>query len=59
MKRQLTIEVKDAKEFEAIKRVLDDPEARALVTIIGIMMPYDKRKQQAIMTAVTALEAVR
>ena len=59
MKRQLTIEVKDAKEFEAIKRGLDDPEARALVTIIGIMMPYDKRKQQAIMTAVTALEAVR
>ena len=58
MKRQLTIEVKDKAEFEAIKRGLDDPEARAFVTIIGTMLPFDKRHQQAIMTAVTALESV-
>lgn len=58
MRRRLTIEVKDKAEFEAIKRGLDDPEARALVTIIGTMLPFDKRHQKAIMIAVTALESV-
>ncbi len=59
MKRRLTLEVRNKAEFEAIKRGLDDPEARALVVIIGTLLPYDKKNQAAIMTAVTALESVR
>jgi|KBSSwiStaDraftv2_1062776.scaffolds.fasta_scaffold7877485_1 hypothetical protein len=35
-----TIEVKDRKEGDAIKRAMDDPEIRAFVVITGVLLPF-------------------
>jgi len=59
MKRRLkTIEVRDQQEFEAIQRGIDDPEGRAVITIIGTLLPYDKPDQKRIIKALLELEGI-
>jgi hypothetical protein len=44
-----TIEVKDRREGELIRSALDNPEARALIIILGALQPLDVSVQARIM----------
>jgi O-methyltransferase involved in polyketide biosynthesis len=44
-----TIEVKDRKEGDAIKRAMDDPEIRAFVVISGVLLPFSRSTQQRVL----------
>jgi hypothetical protein len=52
MKRRLTLDVKDAAEFEAIARALEDLEIRTFVLIVGTLLPFTPRERQRMMTFV-------
>ena len=52
MKRRLTLDVKDAAEFEAIERALKDQEIRTFILIVGTLLPFTPRERQRVMTYV-------
>jgi len=52
MNRILKLKVKNAAEFEAIKRALELPDVRAFVTICGHLEPLSKRAQARILNFV-------
>lgn len=45
-----TIQVKDRKEADAIRRALDDPTVRAFVLVMGALstLPSDRAKQRVL-----------
>jgi len=47
-----TIEVKDKKEGDAIKRAMDDPEIRAFVVISGVLLPFSVPTRKRMMAFV-------
>lgn len=48
-----TIEVRDRKEADAIRAGLEDPMTRAMVTIIGVLLPLTPRARTRVMSYVT------
>ena len=55
--RILKLKVKNAAEFEAIKRAMDMPDVRAFVTICGTLEPFSKRAQARILNFVADCNA--
>lgn len=47
-----TIEVKDRKEGDQIKKALEDPQIRAFVVIAGVLLPFSRQTQQRVLNFV-------
>lgn len=41
LKKRLTVEVEDKRELDEIQAALDNPEARSMVRILGVMSELD------------------
>jgi hypothetical protein len=52
MVRKISVRVKTNQEAEAIQRALADPEAHALMVIIGSMLPLSRQHRRATLTYV-------
>lgn len=52
VKVQFDIEVKDEEEARLIRRGLEDPATRALVKIMGALLPLPERSRADVLTKV-------
>jgi hypothetical protein len=49
---KLSIEVRDKQERDAIRRAIEDSEVRAIVVVIGTLLPFSDRARQRMITYV-------
>lgn len=47
---KVAIEVKDRKEAEAVKAAMGDPTTRAMVLVVGYLMPLSQRARRRVLS---------
>ena len=55
MRRILKIEVKNNKEFEAIKTALEDTEILSMLKVVGYLKPLSKNQQKSVLSCLQIL----